>query len=195
MAFTPREVVTFRDVTLVFKNFTGEAKKYNTEGDRNFSILLGEEDALDMIAQGWNPKALRRQEEDTEQNYHLKVKVNFSGKPPQIWLISNIDPETGKGRSRTMLGGDMVGILDQLESTKVDLVISPYNWEVRGESGRTAYLQSLYFTIYEDELAREYSDVEQVSVAGNISPPMMAIESGREGLLHPDAIDAEEVAY
>lgn len=163
-----RETVTIRDAAIIFKNFTGEAKKFNAEGIRNFSVLLGEKDALELEAKGWNVKGLRRQEEDEEQNYHLKVAVNFAKKPPRVWLVSNVDPTTGIGRNRTMLGEGMVGILDQLEATKVDLVISAYDWQLdTGASGRKAYLQSLFFTMYEDELEQEYADVQQISAVGD----------------------------
>lgn len=171
MALKTRETVTFRDAAIIFKNFAGEAKKFNAEGVRNFSILLGEQQALELESKGWNVKSLRRQEEDDEQLYHLKVAVNFANKPPRVWLVSNVDPETGLGRNRTMLGEGMVGILDHLEATKVDLVISAYDWQLdTGASGRKAYLQSLFFTMYEDELEQEYADVQQVAAAGDSAP-------------------------
>lgn len=165
-----RETVTIRDAALIFKNFKGEGKQYNREGDRNFSIMIGEEHAADLERDGWNVKPIKRREEDDEQLFHLKIKVSFGNKPPRVFLISNVDQETGIGRSRTMLGEGMVGMLDDLESTRVDLVISPYNWEMNDKTGRTAYLQSLYFTMYEDELEQEYAGLQQVSVAGDGAP-------------------------
>lgn len=157
-----RETVTFRDAPIVFKNFTGEKRQYNNEGDRNFSILLGEREALELKDQGWNVKPLKRREEDDQQLYHLKVSVNFTNRPPRCWLVSS--------GGRTMLGEGLVGTLDQLESVRVDLVISAYDWEVNGNTGRKAYLQSLFFHMYEDELELEYANVPQMAVAGGDAP-------------------------
>lgn len=173
-----REVITIRDAAIIFKNFTGEKKQYNAEGDRNFSVMLNEADALGLQDQGFNVKPIKQREDDDEQLYHLKVKINFANRPPRVWLVSNIDPETGIGRSRNMLGEGMVGILDQLESTRVDLTLTPYDWDVNGKSGRTLYLQSLFFTMYEDELEQEYANVQQIGTMGDSAAK--AIESGAQ---------------
>lgn len=157
-----REIVTFRDVPIVYKNFAGEKRQYNAEGDRNFSVMLGEEDAADMQTKGWNVKPMKRREEDDQQLYHLKVKVNFANRPPRCWLVSS--------GGRTMLGESLIAMLDQLESVKVDLVIVAYDWEMNGNTGRTAYLQSLFFHMYEDELELEYASMPQLSAAGGDVP-------------------------
>lgn len=167
MALIQRETVTFRDAAIIFKNFMGEKRKFNQEGDRNFSILLGEAQAMELQRNRWYVKPLRRREEDDEQLYLLKVAVSFANKPPRCWLVSNIDPATGLGRNKTMIGEGLVGIFDQLEATKIDLTIVAYDWEVSGNSGRKAYLQSFFFTMYEDELEREYSEVQQIAAAGD----------------------------
>jgi hypothetical protein len=159
MALPNRETVTFRDAAIIFKNFAGESRKFNPEGTRNFSIMIGEQQAADLERQGWNVKPLKRREEDDEQYYHLKVAVNFSNRPPRCWLISS--------GGRTMIGEGMVGMFDQLDSIKVDLTITPYDWKLdSGASGRKAYLQSFFFHMYEDELELEYADMPQLSAAG-----------------------------
>jgi hypothetical protein len=157
-----RETVTFRDAAIIFKNFTGEKRQYNAEGDRNFSVMMGEPDALDLQRQGWNVKPMKRREEDDQQLYHLKVSVSFANRPPRCWLVSS--------GGRTMLGDGLVGMLDQLESIKVDLVVVAYDWEMNGNSGRKAYLQSLFFHMYEDELELEYADMPQLAAAGDGTP-------------------------
>lgn len=158
-----RETETLRDAALIFKNFAGEAKKFNLEGVRNFSVMLGEETALYLLEKGWNVKKLERREEDEQQLYHLKVAVNFANRPPRCWLIS--------AGGRTMIGDGMVGMFDKLESVKVDLTISAYDWQLdTGASGRKAYLQSMFFHMYEDELELEYADIPQLSAVSGGSP-------------------------
>lgn len=167
MAPRNRVIVTFRNAEIIFKNFAGEAKKYNPEGVRNFSILLDQEQAEELAANGWNVKQLNNNDPDDEPRFHLKVAVSFKVRAPRCWLISNIDPNTGLGRNKTMIGESLVGIFDGLEANKIDLEISAYDWKMdNGDSGRKAYLESLYFTMYEGELDRDYADLEQVPAAG-----------------------------
>lgn len=160
MAIGPRrrETLTFRDAPIIFKNFTGEKRIYNNEGARNFSVMMDEQTAIEQMQAGWNIKQLKMREDDEEQLYHMKVKVAFGHQPPRIWLVSS--------GGRTMLGETLVGMLDKLDSVKIDLVVSAYDWEVNGNKGRTAYLQSLFFHMYEDELELEYANVPQLPAAG-----------------------------
>lgn len=155
-----RETETFRDAQLIFRNFKGEKGQYNAEGDRNFSVVFGEPEAQVLLSKGWNLKPLRRHDEADEQMYHLKVKVSFDNYPPRIWLITN------GGQSRSMLSSELVGMLDDLQSTRVDMVIAAYNWEMRGQTGKTAYLQSLFFNMFEDELELEYASIPEAPVTG-----------------------------
>jgi hypothetical protein len=161
MAFGRRrpETITFRDAPIIFKNFTGEKRQYNAEGDRNFSVMMREEDALPLMEAGWKVKPLKRREEDEEQLYQLKVAVNYSNRPPRVWLVTS--------GGRTLLGEGLVGMLDQLDSIKVDLIVLAYDWEVNGNTGRKAYLQSLFFHAYEDELELEYAEMPQLGSAGD----------------------------
>lgn len=175
MVRAPRESVTFRDAQIIFKNFKGEKKQYNPQGARNFSIMLDEPTALELERKGWNVKPLRRHEDDDEQRYHLKVKVNFGGKPPACWMVSS--------RGKTPLDEELVDMFDDLEFQKFDLIIQAYDWEVNGNKGRTAYLKSCFGTLDEDELHLEYADVPEISMGGVnsiesrvISP--LPIESG-----------------
>lgn len=177
-----KETVTFRDAALIFRNFKGEAKKFNAEGTRNFSVMIGEQLAMDLEAKGWNIKPLRRREEDDEQLYHLKVSVNFNNKPPRCYLISS--------GGKTMLGEGLIGMLDDLDSIKVDLVITPYDWQLdSGASGRKAYLQSLFFHMYEDELELEYADVPTLPVAGG-DTSRLAI--GNEEILEGEVVEDDD---
>lgn len=178
MAFRP-ETVTMRDIAVIFKNFNGDERDYNKAGDRNFSILLGEQDAKGLEENRWNVRPLKRREEDDEQLYHLKVAVSFRVKPPRVWLV------TGMGTRRTLLGENFVGMLDQLEATKIDLVISAYDWQLKtGASGRKAYLQTMFFHLFEDELEQEYMHLEEAPAIGDMTQP--ALPSGE-----PDYIEGE----
>ena len=53
-----------------------------------------------------------------------------------------------------MVGGDKIDIMS------VDLDIRPYDWEMRGSRGRTAYLQAIHVTQNTDRFAARFADEE-----------------------------------
>ena len=145
--------VTLENVTLRFRNFSGKAGKFNREGERSFAVLLPQSVASDMAADGWPVKVLEAREEGDDDQPYLSVKVRFdtNGRPPQAILIGS--------RGRTMLDEDAVGMLDWAEIRNVDMILRPYEWDVNGKTGVTAYLKSIYVTIEEDELDLKYADL------------------------------------
>lgn len=170
--------LVLENVRIGFRNFSGEEGKFNRAGDRNFVIFLDDELAGQMQNDGWNVKFLKPRDEDEDPQAYLPVKVNFKNRPPKVMLV------TRKGK--TALNEQMVGILDWVEFTNVDLIINPYEWNVNGKTGVTAYLKSMFATMYEDDLDIKYEDVPD-SAAGALSGrQMQALESA-------DIIDAEEV--
>lgn len=162
--------LTLFNVQLIFKNFQGLEKPFNPAGQRNFSMLIGPDDAEAMLADGWNVKFQKPREGDDPNEplqAHLPVKVNMdSGRPPRIVMV------TSRGKQR--LDKDMVGALDYVVMKEVDIIINPYSWNFNGKSGVTAYCTSLYVTIEEDALDRKYADVPELDATG--AP--LTIESG-----------------
>lgn len=159
--------LTFEDCRMVFKNFSGAEGQYNRAGDRNFALLVSHEDAAKMKAQGWNIKELQPREEGDDTQPYIKVKVSFpkNGRPPRIVLITSA--------GKTELDEETVGMIDWAHIKKVDLIIRPYDWEVHGNTGRTAYLKSLFVTIEEDELDLKYANVPdsaQTALTANATP-------------------------
>lgn len=134
-----------------FRNFSGEEGRFNPKGRRNFCIFLEEDIAKDMEKEGWNVKWLQPREEGDELQAYLQVKVVFGKIPPKIVLVTM--------RGKTRLDEDTVNILDWAEIQNVDLVIRPYNWEVNGNTGVSAYIKTMYVTLKEDEFESKYYDV------------------------------------
>lgn len=144
--------VTIEDARIVFRNFSGKEGQYNREGDRNFAVILEDELAEQMAADGWNVKYLKPREEDDSPTPYVQVKVKYGkARPPRVVLITS--------RGRTQLDEDTIMILDWADIELVDLIIRPYEWDVNGRTGITAYLQTIFITIAEDELERKYADV------------------------------------
>jgi hypothetical protein len=58
----------------------------------------------------------------------------------------------------------MVSILDWADFAKVDLIMSPYKYDVNGNQGVSAYLKTIFVTIREDELEQRYADVPEIEM-------------------------------
>lgn len=158
-----RETVTLRDTQIIYRNFAGRPGPYNAEGERSFSVLLDEDTANVLLAQGLNVKPINRRDPDEEQMYQLPVAVSYAKRPPRVYMV------TGDGEimplRKTMLPQDMVGMMDDLELSAAHMVLSIYNYEVRGTKGKKCYLQSFFGHVMLDELEQEYATVEDMVIA------------------------------
>ena len=151
---TRRRNVTIEGARIIFRNFKGEKTQYNREGDRNFCVVLDEQLANELSADGWNVKVREPKEEGDDPLVYLKVKVKFGDYPPVIKQV------TSKGA--TQLDEDTVMILDTAAIENVDLIITPYAYTFNGKDGVTAYLKKMYVTISEDDLDKKYARYEDV---------------------------------
>lgn len=148
------ENITFRDAQILFKNFEGRETQYNRAGDRNFCVVIPDDLAPILRNDGWNVKTLEPKEEGQQPKHYMKVSVSFKGRPPLVALISS--------RGRNNLSVTEIDILDWVDIARVDLIVRPYHWAVRGDNGISAYLKTMFVTMDEDELMREYSDIPEI---------------------------------
>lgn len=134
--FGPRGILEINDARIIYRNFEGRGDKYNREGDRNFAVIIPNHEIADkLIEAGWNVKIKPPRNEDEEPFMFLPVKIKFNGRGPQVYL------RTGSKLNR--LDIESVGILDQADIRSVDLDLRPYEWDVNGKHGITAYLQAI----------------------------------------------------
>ena len=168
------------DAQIRFRNFSGEPGQFNAAGRRNFHVLLPPDVAQALKAQGFNVKYLEPREEGDIPQAHLKVNVKMDGNiPPKIFVINS--------KGRRQLTEDMVGMLDWADFAKIDLIFSRYkrDWP-DGRTTVTAYLQTFFGTIREDELELRYADVPELESAQNTliwqesSPEQIEFEKMRE---------------
>lgn len=159
------ETITFEGARLIWKNFSGAPTPVNRAGGaRGFNLVLSEDEYEEMLRDGWNVKRREPREEGDDPLYHIPVKVSYAGRPPMVVLVTS----TG----RTHLDEETIGLLDQQIAANVDLIIRPYHWEVNGKTGISAYLQTMYFTMEEDDLQRKYGLVEaSLPETENDGPP------------------------
>lgn len=160
LTFAPRGILQIDDARLCFRNFRGEGSMYNNEGDRNFSIIIPDEEIAEALRNdknefgiGWNVKIRAPREEGESPFMHLKVNVKYTDRSaPRVYLIS--------GKSRVELNEDTIGMLDDIDIKSVDLDIRPYDGEGRFGAFRSAYLQAIYVTQEVDRFAARFAEEE-----------------------------------
>ena len=148
VTFAPRGILQIDDARIIYRNFSGEGSKFNREGDRNFSLIIPDQELADkLVAQGWNVKIREPREEGDDPFIHLPVKVKFNDRGPNVYLQS--------GGRRVKLDEESISCLDNVDIVNVDMDIRPYDWEVNGTTGRTAYLHSMCVTQEVDRFASD----------------------------------------
>lgn len=153
ICFAPKGILQIDDAKMIFKNFEGRGDKFNREGDRNFSLLIQDPETADALkAEGWNVKIKDARDEDEGPFMRLPVKVKFTEYGPRVYL-KGAKPEPIE------LDEDTIGMLDQIDIESVDMDIRPFDWEVNGRTGRTAYLQSMHVVQRIDRFAARYSNL------------------------------------
>ena len=153
LTFAPKGILQIDDARIIYRNFRGEGSKYNREGDRNFAvIILNQEIADKLIEDGWNVKIKPPRDEEEDPFIFLPVKIKFNGNGPHIYIQS--------GRSMVKLDEETVEQIDDLDISSVYLDIRPYEWDINGKTGKTAYLQSMKVVQRIDRFAAEFVNTE-----------------------------------
>ena len=153
ITFAPRGILQIDDARIIFRNFSGIGSKFNREGDRNFAVVIDDEDIKDALVEaGWNIKIKPAHDEDDIPFMYLPVKVKFNDRGPSVYLKS--------GDTINKLNEETIDCLDNVDILGVDLDIRPYDWEVNGKEGIKAYLKTMYVTIEQDVFAGKYDCLE-----------------------------------
>ena len=165
LTFAPRNILQIDDARIIFRNFRGEGGRFNKEGDRNFAVVIPNQEMAESLLNdtnqygaGWNVKIKAPREEGDDPFIYLPVKVKFNDYGPNVYLTS--------GKKTNKLDEDSVSCLDDIEIISVDMDIRPYDWGPIGPDqkyGRTAYLQSIDVTQKIDRFAarREQYEIEE----------------------------------
>lgn len=151
VTFAPRGILQIDDARIIYRNFSGMGSKFNREGDRNFAVIISNEEIANaLIAEGWNVKIKPAREEGDSPFMYLPIKVKFNDRGPIVYL------KTGKAMNK--LDEESISCLDNVDILSVDMDIRPYDWEVNGKAGRSAYLQSICVTQEVDRFADRFNE-------------------------------------
>lgn len=158
LTFAPRGILQIDEARIVFRNFKGEASKYNRAGERNFALVIPDEEMADaLVNEGWNVKIKPPKEEGDAPFMFLPVKVKFNDRGPQVYLRT--------GDAANKLDEESVALLDDVDIVSVNMDIRPYDWVIQEgtkdeKRGRTAYLQSIEVIQDIDRFAAKYAEEE-----------------------------------
>ena len=141
LTFAPRDILQFDDVEIKWPNFSGKPDKYNRDGKRSFNIVIPDEEMKQALeAEGWTVKTKPTNDEYDKPLYYMPVKVSYHHDED----LQHLDPVVlldTNGRVNE-LDEESIGELDYIEILEIPhMDISPYDWEVNGKTGRSAYLK------------------------------------------------------
>lgn len=151
VTFAPRGILQMDDARIIFRNFSGAPSQYNREGDRNFAVVIPDEGLANrLVEDGWNVKIKEARDAGDPPFMYLPVKIKFNDRGPICYL------QTGNRLNK--LDEESIDILDNVDIASVDLDIRPYDWEVNGKTGRSAYLQSIKVVQAIDRFAAQFAE-------------------------------------
>ena len=139
----PNGYLEINDARIIWKNFAGRGDRFNREGDRNFHLVIPDQETCDALmsdknqfGDSWNVKIKPPREEGDAPFMHMLVKVKFNGRGPNVYLVS--------GKKQVTLNEDTIACLDDMDIESVDLDVRPYDDELpNGNTFRTAYLSAM----------------------------------------------------
>lgn len=161
LTIAPNDYLQIDDARITYRNFEGRGDMFNREGDRNFSLIIPNQEIADALMNhknefgaGWKVKIKAPREQCDEPFMHMPVKVKFTDYGPNVYLISD--------GVRRKLDKDSISILDKIKIASVDLDIRPYDDEGRFGPFRSAYLVSMEVTqgFNRDRFAARYAEEE-----------------------------------
>ena len=87
ITFAPKGILQIDDARIIYRNFSGAPSKFNREGDRNFAVVIDDEDICDaLVNDGWNVKIKPPREEGDNPFMFLPIKIKFNDRGPRVYL-------------------------------------------------------------------------------------------------------------
>lgn len=137
-----------------FSHFDGKADTFNDEGDHNFTLVIPEEHAKQLMDEGWNIRTLEGREEGDPPEYTLKVKISYRFEAPKVYII--------KGKRKFRADESDLQDIKRTTCEQLDVIITPSRWVHGRDTGITAYVKEMYAKVKESRFSAHYSDYEEV---------------------------------
>ena len=127
---------------IIWTNFAGAPTRFNPAGGkRTFALVLTEDIANELKAEGWNVKFRDPKDPDDDPLIYTEIVVNMdSAYPPSVVLYS----EFGGRKKSNSLDAESIGELDRIEIDNVDLVIHPYVHGRPGPHSTKGYAKAIH---------------------------------------------------
>lgn len=151
-----QKLIAIENTKFIFRtNFFGDPDRdtYGSDARRANIIIPDEEQAQQLIEQGFNVKVTRPREGAEEgfiPEYFVAIGVNYeSNWPPKIYLVS------GEAEP-VLLNEESVGCLDMCQVQNVNVVLNPYQNQRTGR--KSLYVRTMYVEqdINDDPFASRY---------------------------------------
>ena len=147
-------ILEIDDARIIWRNFAGIGGKYNREGDRNFAVIFDDEEVVNQLKdEGWNIRVKPPRDDQDTPFMYLPVKVKFSNNGPRIYVTA--------GSKTNLYTEDIVKNLDNIEIESVSMDIRPYNYNVNGNTGVSAYLQNMRIWQVVDRFAEDMDEEDE----------------------------------
>ena len=123
-----------------WRNFSKEARMYDTGNVRHFAILVEEENFKKLSDLGFNVGIYTPREGDP---YHyLDINFGWQLRDPEIYIVN--------GNVTTKQTEETVGTLDKCNNIEyADIEVSPHHWNNNGRSGVKPWVSEMYIYMVE----------------------------------------------
>lgn len=162
MAINTPDIIKLEDHEVTYCNFSGREVKYNNhvinrEGNRNFCVVLSDEEADELLADGWHVRVKEFDDGSRRNTLQIAVRFDIERFKPSVFMLT----PKGDHFKKTRVDENMVATLDLCKIASADLAINPSRWQnAMGDTGIKAYLKTGYFIIEKDEFEDKYADAE-----------------------------------
>ena len=139
----PNGYLEINEARILWPNFEGRGDRFNKQGDRNFHLIIPDQEIADAMlsdknqyGDSWNVKIKPPRGDGDAPFMHMQVKVKFNGRGPNVYLVS--------GNKQIRLNEDTIKCLDDIDILYADMDIRPYDDVMpSGQSFRSAYLSAM----------------------------------------------------
>lgn len=130
-----------------------KAEKKGFARERSFLVALDPEEAASLEEEGWPVKFLPPKNDEEDGTHFMKVKVGFGKIPPKIVVLNPVTRKKKALNENTVIELNWIYILDVPQ-----MIVRPYNYNLRGREGTSVWLNSIYVTKRVDPFEEKFSD-------------------------------------